>query len=74
LDGFPTADLLISGGSALGGFLGTMLTRGDEKEVSNYYDQAVRLGKILVAVDRLITCLALEYAHRQLSQVERSQG
>ena len=41
----------LSGGSALGGFLGTMLTRGEEKEVSNYYDQAVRLGKILVSVE-----------------------
>jgi hypothetical protein len=28
-----------------------MLTRGGEKELSNYYDQAVRQGRILVAVD-----------------------
>jgi hypothetical protein len=35
----------------MGGFLGTMLTRGEEKEVSNYYEQAVRLGKILVSVE-----------------------
>jgi hypothetical protein len=41
----------LAGGSAMGGFLGTMLTRGEEKEVSNYYDQAVRLGKILVSVE-----------------------
>jgi hypothetical protein len=41
----------LSAGSALGGFLGAMLTRGGEKELSNYYDQAVRQGRILVAVD-----------------------
>ncbi len=41
----------ISGGSAIGGFLGAMLTRGDEKELSNFYDQAVRSGRILVGVE-----------------------
>lgn len=41
----------LSGGSAMGGFLGTMLTRGNEKEVSNFYDQAVRHDKILVSVE-----------------------
>jgi hypothetical protein len=41
----------LSGGSALGGFLGAMLTRGSEKEPSNFYDQAVQRGDILVAVE-----------------------
>lgn len=41
----------LSGGSALGGFLGPMLTRGEEKEASNFYDQAVRHDKILVSVE-----------------------
>jgi len=41
----------LSGGSAMGGFLGAMLTRGEEKELANYYDQAVRGGRILVGVE-----------------------
>jgi hypothetical protein len=41
----------LSAGSAMGGFLGAMLTRGGERELSNYYDQEVRQGRILVAVD-----------------------
>ena len=38
-------------GGVAGGFLGAMLTRGIEKEVANYYDQAVAQGKLLVAVE-----------------------
>jgi len=41
----------LSGGSAMGGFAGAMVTRFEEKEVSNFYDQAVRRGQILVAVE-----------------------
>jgi hypothetical protein len=41
----------LSGGSALGSFLGAMLTRGEEKELANFYDQAVRGGRILVGVE-----------------------
>ncbi len=41
----------LSGGSAMGGFLGAMLTRGGEKELSNFYDQEIRQGRILVAVE-----------------------
>ncbi len=41
----------LSGGSALGGFVGAMLTRGREKEPANFYDQALRRGEILVAVE-----------------------
>jgi hypothetical protein len=38
-------------GGILGGFLGAMMTRGKEKELANYYDQAVVEGKILVAAE-----------------------
>ncbi|HEY2249712.1 MAG TPA: hypothetical protein VGH74_01580 [Planctomycetaceae bacterium] len=41
----------IGAGSAIGGFLSAMLTRGEEKELANYYDQEIRLGRILVAVE-----------------------
>lgn len=41
----------LSGGSALGGFVGAMLTRGMEKEPADFYDQALRRGEILVAVE-----------------------
>ncbi len=41
----------VSGGSAMGGFLGAMISRGGEKELSNFYDQAIRQGRILVAVE-----------------------
>lgn len=38
-------------GGAVGGLVGAMMTRGIERELANYYDQAVVRGKILVAVD-----------------------
>jgi len=41
----------LSAGSALGGFLSAMITRGGEKELANFYDQNIRDGKILVAVE-----------------------
>ncbi len=41
----------IAGGAAMGGFLGAMLTRGEERELSNYYDQEIRQGRILVAAE-----------------------
>lgn len=50
--------LLVAGGIGLlagavwGGFLGAMMTRGLEKEVADYYDQAVQSGKLLVAVEQ----------------------
>jgi hypothetical protein len=37
-------------GGIVGGFLGAMMTRGVEKELANFYDQALTQGKILVAV------------------------
>ncbi len=45
---FATIDVRAQSG---GGFLGAMLTRGIEKEVANFYDQAVAQGKLLVAVE-----------------------
>jgi hypothetical protein len=41
----------LAAGSTMGGFLGAMLSRGQEKELSNFYDQELRNGKILVAVE-----------------------
>ena len=38
-------------GAMTGGFIGAMVTRGFEKEVANFYDQAVQNGKILVSVE-----------------------
>ncbi len=38
-------------GGILGGFLGAMMTRGVERELADFYDQAVRKGKILVAAE-----------------------
>jgi hypothetical protein len=38
-------------GGIVGGLVGAMMTRGVEKELANYYDQAVAAGKLLVAVE-----------------------
>jgi hypothetical protein len=35
----------------VGGLVGAMMTRGVEKELADYYDQAVQRGKILVAAE-----------------------
>jgi hypothetical protein len=43
--------VLVGGGALAGAFTGAMMTRGFEKEIQDYYDQAVQLGKILVAVE-----------------------
>ncbi len=40
------------GGGVVGGLVGAMMTRGVEKELANYYDQAVSRGKILVAAEQ----------------------
>jgi hypothetical protein len=40
------------GGGVVGGLVGAMMTRGLEKELANYYDQAVTRGKILVAAEQ----------------------
>lgn len=47
LTGIPA---IIAAG-AMGPFVGAMMTRGAEKEISNFYDQAVEPGTILVAVE-----------------------
>jgi hypothetical protein len=39
-----------SAGGVWGGFIGAMLTRGFEEEAAQFYDQALRKGKILVGV------------------------
>jgi hypothetical protein len=46
-----TGPLLVGIGALAGGFVGAMLSRGVEREATNYYDQAVRKGDILVAVE-----------------------
>jgi hypothetical protein len=38
-------------GAVVGGLVGAMTTRGVERELANYYDQAVVEGKILVAAE-----------------------
>jgi hypothetical protein len=49
--------LLAAGGAAawaggiVGGLIGAMMTRGVERELADYYDQAVVRGKILVAAE-----------------------
>jgi hypothetical protein len=43
--------VLVAGGAIAGSFTGAMMTRGFEKEIADYYDGAVRLGRILVAVE-----------------------
>jgi len=51
------AALLVAGGLAIwsggvvGGLVGAMMTRGVEKELANFYDQAVAGGRILVAAE-----------------------
>jgi hypothetical protein len=40
-----------SGGAVAGGFIGAMMSRGFEKEVAHFYDQALKEGKILVGVE-----------------------
>jgi hypothetical protein len=49
-----------------GGLVGAMMTRGVEKEVANYYQQAVLDGKLLVAAD----CEGPN-CNRQLSEAAR---
>lgn len=38
-------------GGVVGGLVGAMMTRGVEKELANYYNQAVIEGKLLVAAE-----------------------
>jgi hypothetical protein len=47
---FAAGPITAAGGVA-GGFIGAMMTRGVEKELADYYQQAVVKGRILVAVE-----------------------
>jgi len=55
---FGGAALLVAGGLALwgggvvGGLVGAMMTRGVEKELANFYNQALEQGQILVAAEQ----------------------
>lgn len=52
--GVLVAGVLIGGagaGAVTGGLVGAMATRGFEPEIADFYDQAVRDGRILVACD-----------------------
>lgn len=40
-----------AGGAVAGGLIGAMSSRGFDKEIADYYDQSVKKGKILVAVE-----------------------
>jgi hypothetical protein len=57
-------------GGVVGGLIGAMMTRGVEKELANFYDQALTEGKILVGVeptgDRIAERIAL--AERVLTE------
>ncbi|REJ88784.1 MAG: hypothetical protein DWQ34_21195 [Planctomycetota bacterium] len=39
------------GGAVAGSFIGAMQTRGEERELADYYDQALTRGDLLVAVE-----------------------
>jgi hypothetical protein len=43
--------LTAAAGGLAGGFVGAMMTRGVEKELANFYQQAVLEGRILVAAE-----------------------
>lgn len=43
--------LFVGAGATFGTFVGAMMSRGMEREVANYYDQALRRGQILVAAE-----------------------
>jgi hypothetical protein len=57
------------GGAVFGGFVGAMMTRGMEREVADFYDQALEKGQILVAVER-----SDEVTPEQVSAADRIFG
>ena len=62
--------LFAGAGAIVGGLVGAMTTRGVERELANYYDQAVVQGKILIAVeDHSGNPQQLIVAERALAQV-----
>jgi len=46
----PAVPILIGGGALAGGFSGLILRDGYGKEIGEYYEEAIRLGKIVVGV------------------------
>jgi hypothetical protein len=46
----PAAGVLIGGGALAGGFTGLILREGYGEEIGQYYEEAIRLGKIVVGV------------------------
>ena len=48
---FVIGPMAAAAGGVLGGLVGAMMTRGVEKEVADFYDQAVTEGRILVAAE-----------------------
>jgi uncharacterized protein YcfJ len=66
--GLLVAGPLLAGiGAIAGGFVGAMLTRGMEPEASNFYDQALKRGDILVAVE----CIHAKDVGACLAQAEQ---
>jgi hypothetical protein len=57
-------------GGVFGGLVGAMMTRGVERELADFYDQAVTKGKILVAADAAPDA-AFEIQLQQLAAAEK---
>lgn len=63
-----TAGIATWAGGVVGGLVGAMMTRGVEKELANYYQQAVIDGDILVAVESKDNRPDIETASEVLSE------
>ncbi len=46
----PAVGVLIGGGAIAGGYSGLIISDGYGKEIGGYYEEAIRLGKIVVGV------------------------
>ena len=66
-----TAGLAAWSGGVVGGLIGAMMTRGFEKELANFYDQAVTEGKIVVAVENRDDEADAEEKWKQLNRAEK---
>ena len=66
----PAIPILIGGGALAGGYSGLIISDGYGKQIGAYYEEAVRLGKIVVgvAVDGEDTETRLELAERIMTQ------
>ncbi|HYC77102.1 MAG TPA: hypothetical protein VEI02_05680 [Planctomycetota bacterium] len=47
----PVIASTAGGGAVAGGYIGAMLSRGVDREATDFYDQALGKGKVLVAAD-----------------------